>query len=65
MLYVILLKQNPLIKKSLLAGFLFWSQAGKVNSTSLVADGFTGRFPDDVSIQSLYIYNNCIKQKGE
>ena len=48
MFYVILLKQNPLIKKSLLAGFLFWSQAGKVLSASIVANGFTGRFPDSV-----------------
>ena len=48
MLYVILLKQNPLIKKSLLAGFLFWTQAGKVLSASRVADDFTGRFPDGV-----------------
>ena len=59
MLYVILLKQNPLIKKSLLAGFLFWVQLGKVNSASLItdADDFAGRIPDVVSIQSLYIHN--------
>ena len=57
MFYAILLKQDPLIIKSLLAGFLFWVQPGKVNSASLItgADNFTGRIPDGVSIQ-MFVY---------
>ena len=44
-------------KKSLLAGSLFWAQAGKVIFASLVtdADGFAGRIPDGVLISNLYI----------
>jgi hypothetical protein len=48
MLYVILLIQKSVNKKSILAGFLFWSRAGKVTSALSItdADNFAGRIPD-------------------
>ena len=66
MFYVFLLKQNPLIIKPLLAGFLFWSQVGVISASLITdADNFAGRVPDVVSIQDICISNQLYKTKGE
>jgi len=68
MLYVILLKQDLLIKKSLLAGFLFWVQAGVI-SVLLVLQMLMGSLS---GCQILFLFKIFIsnqlyktKRKGE